>query len=306
MKVIAEIGSNFETFNDLLLSARLAKSCRADFVKFQYFSHHDLYGYGDEHPNIPLDDIDRLASRCEKDEINFMCSAFSPKGYDDINQFVKIHKIASAELSHKRILQKVNSFKKPVLLSTGASGRQDIAWALNELKDCDVTLMYCVSAYPARMPDLRVIKVMQEQFKKPVGFSDHTTDVLTTPFMAMHQGAVYLEKHVDFVGFSGADSDFSLNEYQFRSMVLHLKGDFPVQNHYTMEETPMIEQHNRRLIATKDINVGDVFSEENVGIFRSSIRETNAISGFMIDEIIGRKSTKTIFARDGIGPDSWS
>lgn len=308
MKVIAEIGSNFESIKDLFLSIRAAKTCGADIVKFQLFSHHDLYGYGDEEPNIDHKVIETLADKCKTAEIEFMCSAFSPARYEFINQFVSTHKIASAELSHKRILQTVNSFKKPVLLSTGASGMQDIKWALECLKDCYVTLLYCVSNYPARNIDLRVIDALRKTFSVQAGFSDHTCEALTIPYAAKLAGCTHIEKHVDFIGCKRSpDHAFSLDYFDFKNMVLHLKGDLPVQDHYLREENQMIEKHNRRIMAITDISAGEEFVEgKNIDIVRSKEADSNAVSPFMIDEIVGRKATKAIFAQDGIGPGMWS
>jgi hypothetical protein len=65
----------------------------------------------------------------------------------------------------------------------------------------------------------------------------------------------------------------------------------------------MILRHNRRLIATRDIPVGDTLQEGiNFGIYRSLKDDTKALSPFMIDYASGRAAKNAIMAGDGIGP----
>ncbi|MBK9203495.1 MAG: N-acetylneuraminate synthase family protein, partial [Candidatus Obscuribacter sp.] len=44
---------------------------------------------------------------------------------------VEIHKIASCENTHLRLLEAVAKTGKPVIMSTGASNIEEIAWAVD-------------------------------------------------------------------------------------------------------------------------------------------------------------------------------
>lgn len=238
MKVIAEIGSNFKTLEDCFHSIEAAKRSGADIVKFQYFTSYDLYGRERRNMQGELPDfwLGSLKNEADANEIEFMCTAFSPEGYIFIDQYVTRHKVASAEITDLDILKTVNGFKKPVLLSTGGATFQEIDRALNHLPDCEVTLMYCVPAYPARVVDFRLLGEMREIFgdRSLYGYSDHSLDVLIVPSCARSHGAVILEKHVNFTEHTDTpDAPHSLSEAEFKLMMRHLKGESTISDTFT-------------------------------------------------------------------------
>ena len=227
MKVIAEVGSNFNTEKDLLDSIKIASDCGADIVKFQYFSQEDLYGFGSSIHNFSPEMFPFLRDKALEHGIGFMCSAFSTKGYEFVNDYVDIHKIASAEISALDILKTVNDFEKPTIISNGGSSNYETLLAVQKLFKCDLTVMFCVGDYPAKILSFDKFKVFRDYFLPlcSVGFSDHSSDVLNIPKMAKDFGIKYLEKHVDF--FNSKDSlDYghSLNKSEFKLMVDNLNG----------------------------------------------------------------------------------
>ena len=305
--IVAEIGSNWQTFEDCITSINLAKNCGADGVKFQLYNAPALYG------NVPpelfpegvMDPswIPKLKTHCDAMGIEFMCSAFSPELLEVVNPYVNAHKVASAELTHVRMLQKLAQYKKPVILSTGASGDEDIKRALAALGCCPVILLYCVAAYPARSVRLDHIDDLRNRFGHLVGFSDHTTDTYTSPSCAIEKHrACLIEKHVNFVDVRGPDSAHSLSTEEFRNMVQGLKGVRSLARQ-SPEERDMLIRHNRRIIAIRDIKPGEQLIEGKThGIFRSLREDTHAFSPWMADEINGRTALKEIQAGCGIGP----
>ena len=56
--------------------------------------------------------------------------------------------------------------------------------------------MHCVSEYPILKPNLNNIK-LPKKFKLEVGYSDHTSDVIT-PALSVIAGASYVEKHFTY------------------------------------------------------------------------------------------------------------
>lgn len=303
--VIAEIGSNWASLDDCVLSIQAAKNCGADAVKFQLFDYNALYGIKSDFPltELPIEWLPKLRSTCDKLGIEFMCSAFSPELMDRVNSFVNIHKIASAEMTHVRILQKARDSGKPIILSTGASGVADIGAALEIIKTNPTVLMYCVAAYPAKHTLLSNIGLMKETFGLPVGLSDHSLDVYMTPMGSVLAGACVIEKHVNFRGVKNPDSSHSLSETEFRLMVKALRGEVKPNLGPNPEEQDMVLRHNRRLIATKDIKVGEVLEEnKNFGIYRSLRDDTHALSPFAINYVVGKTAKRNIEAGHGIGP----
>lgn len=321
--VVAEIGSNWRTFDEAKDSISAAKACGADAVKFQLFGPRDLHGMIEGEPTAwaqgmsvdvsglvgmsPYLDpawLPKLKAKADACGIEFMCSAFSSELVAAVDPYVNVHKIASAEMTHVRILEAVRKTGKPVILSTGASGEADILAALEVLKGAQVILLYCVANYPAQAVDPRVIPLMAKQYGMPVGFSDHSVDILTIPKAAADHGACVIEKHVNFCELTDTpDAPHSLLGDQFMLMVRNLKGDYPPNIGTHSEEVGMVLRHNRRLLATTDIGVGQTLQEgNNFGIYRSLKDEHHAYSPFMINEVAGRSAKRAIKAGDGIGP----
>lgn len=315
--IIAEVGSNWLTFDDCKNSIAQAKQCGADAVKFQAYTRKDLYGIDDgtvAPGTLPLEWLPRLAEKAKACGIEFMCSAFSPELIDAVDPYVNIHKVASAESTHKRMLKRLRDIGKPVLLSTGAHGIEDVMMASDILDQIPHVLMYCVSSYPARRIDLFQIHTLRTQFGCLSGYSDHSTDVETVPVIASSHGACVIEKHVTFIDADTPDSPHSLTAEEFKRMVYCIKnqkyqalltpGDKAVAwKAPTPEERPMVLRHNRRLIALKDIRAGERLVEnQNFGIYRSLKDDTHAFSPMMIDEVSGRVAKRAVKAGDGIGP----
>lgn len=335
--IIAEVGSNWRTLDECLLSIRQAKLCGADAVKFQAFTNKALYGMnyytfyncepgvpltekvieerlekGDKHikhehkSSLPLDWLPLLKAESDRVGIEFMCSAFSPELIDAVDPFVNIHKVASAECTHIRMLEKLRAIGKPVILSTGAKGLSDIMMALEVLGPTPVVLMYCVAAYPARQITLENIPWLKKTFKTLAGYSDHSTDVCAIPqFAVRNYGACVLEKHVSFIDAETPDSGHSLSADQFGMMVKYVCGVEQICHGYGsgIEENPMITRHNRRILAIRDIAIGDTYQEGvNFGIYRSLKDDAKALHPFAVNSVNGKVAKNAINAGDGIGP----
>lgn len=225
MEIIAEIGSNWITHYDCIHSIAKAKEHGADAVKFQYFTHQDLYGVPGSRSCLP--DLEALNAEAEKHGIEFMCTAFSPGGYQLVDRYVKRHKIASSEITAIDILSTVGSFKKPVFVSTGGATTEEIDNAVRILEGCEITLLYCVTDYPARVIDFRNIERLRRRYQPlgcKVGYSDHSTDVLNVPTMALVCRATVIEKHVNFLSSQTTpDAPHSLSEEEFSMMVRILR-----------------------------------------------------------------------------------
>lgn len=319
MKIIAEVGSNFETLEDCRHSIRMAKACGADAVKFQLFTWEALYGVEfpndvntwagcDTHANkilahsLKQEWLPHLKQQADQCGIEFMCSAFSPELIDAVDPFVNIHKVASAEMCHVGMLRKLKQIGKPVYLSTGGHNFSDIKMALSYLEGVPVTLLHCVSAYPAQETNLKRMDALRKAFIRPVGFSDHSMSVDDIPWLAVKEfGAVVLEKHFKDKDYHSPDNAHSLNPDQFKKMVSYLKGEWTES--YLGCENDMALKHNRRLIATKDIAVGEEFQEgQNYGSFRALSEDVHALPPYLSERVHGHTAKRPIPAGKGIGP----
>ncbi|MBF0475743.1 MAG: GNAT family N-acetyltransferase, partial [Deltaproteobacteria bacterium] len=142
--VVAEAGSNWRMGapkRDLDMARALievAAEAGADVVKFQTFRPDTVYvanagnsdylaqeGIKDSIRDIftdlsmPYEMIPKLAEHCAKCNIRFMSTPFSLDDFNAVDPYVSIHKIASYEVSHTRLLEAAGRSGKPLVLSTG-------------------------------------------------------------------------------------------------------------------------------------------------------------------------------------------
>ncbi len=278
---------------------RRVRAVGEENVKPHYFATDDM-----PH-SLPIHWLPKLAEKAAACGIEFMCTAFSPELVGAVDPYVSVHKVASSDLSYPQLLQAVAKTRKPVLLSTGASGYADIVAALQELHSSDassVVLMYCVSAYPARTVDLRVMACL-ETFGLDVGFSDHTFDIIGHPVAAADAGAIVIEKHFTaFPDLNTPDRPHSLTANDFKLMVDHIRGTRGPKIGPSPEERDMLVRHNRRLIATKDICVGTVLEYgKNFGSYRALEDDSRGLSPFAWLQANEKVATVAIAKGKGIG-----
>lgn len=308
--VIAEVGSNFKTIEDCISSISMAKACGADAVKFQLFRPYDLYGPGVmpwdsvyKSPYLNPNWLPRLKEKADACEIEFMCSAFSPELLDAVNPFVNIHKLASSEMCHMGMLDKLKQFNKPTIISTGAQTQPDMLAVFHYLKGLPIIPLYCEAAYPSKHVNFDVFHRLKTQLFRdyPWGFSDHTLDVIENPRRAVRMGACVIEKHVNFAGVKSADSPHSLSTDEFKVMIKAVREKLEPYIGPTVAELPMLLRHKRRILATRDIRAGETLIEgQNMGVYRSLKDDTNAAHPFMIKEMIGKTVKRDFKSGEGI------
>jgi len=234
-----------------------------------------------------------------------MCTAFSPGGYQLINQYVDTHKIASAELTDINILNQVSQFRKPVYLSTAGSSMTEVRYALMSLRPCSTTIMFCVADYPSRIVDFRHLQLLKETFgpNYSYGFSDHSTDVINLPMKAKEMGCSVIEKHVNLVNAKDTpDAPHSINADEFKLMCRYLMGETPSYEDVANQcNQQMIKMHKRRFIVTKEIpQGGEIKIGQNVDILRSKKVSDNPVMTFKHWDANGKAVNKLKIVGDTI------
>lgn len=308
--VIAEVGSNWQTFEHCIQSISEAKAAGADAVKFQAFNSDALYGTREvalSH-ELPLGWLPKLKEKADACGIEFMCTAFSPELVVVVDPYVEVHKVASSDAAWPQMLEAVAKTGKPVLISFGAKSGEERAAAMEILNgECQlgrdlVVPLYCVASYPADYVDIPYFK--REHEYEFDGFSDHTLGYTAT-LEAAHRGAVVIEKHFTaFPDLETPDRPHSLTPEQFRRMMDLIRGK---KESRSSEEHAMILRHNRRLIATRDLAEGEVLTYgANYGAYRSLEDDTRGLSPFAWSEVEGKRATKAIARGKGIGPGDFS
>ena len=232
--VIAEIGSNWcksdskeDNYFQALYQIEQAKECGADAVKFQLFTHKELYGFEDQYSKLnkyclPKEWIPELKQKCNTEHIEFMCSCFSIDSYKYINEYVNMHKVACPESNWYELFDILQEFNKPVIVSTEA---------FNIELDSKIRFyqMRTVSQYPANPRKYKRLNLYD-------GISDHTKSFHLIDD-SLREGIHLFEVHVDLsddTKIKTPDSVVSLNKSEFTEYIMrvHNMKDIDKPNYY--------------------------------------------------------------------------
>ena len=112
---------------------------------------------------------------------------------------VSAFKIASADLVNLPLIKYVGKKNKPTIISTGMSKISEIDEAVEAFKSTgneNLILLHCNSSYPSTYSEvnLKFMDTLKQMYQIPVGFSDHTTDLLSSK-VAIARGANIIERH---------------------------------------------------------------------------------------------------------------
>lgn len=333
--IIAEAGSNWRMgtrARDLKMARALidvAAEAGADAVKFQTYRPESTYvsnaGESDylsdvgikesitsifEDLAMPYEMVPELAQYCKEKKIIFMSSPFSGADFNAIDPFTPIHKIASYEISHSRLIEHAAQSGKPLILSTGASDLNDIRWAVDHfrsLSTANVCLMQCTAKYPAPLSSLNLgtIPLLQSLFGVPVGLSDHSQDAIIGPSAAVALGANLIEKHFTLdKRLPGPDHAFAITPEELKAMVLAIRQTEQVVGsgvkNVLPEESELYYYARRGLQAIAEIGVGDQFYEgKNIDILRPG-KQRRGIHPKHLDRVLAGRATRKINLGDGI------
>lgn len=323
LKIIAEAGVNHNgDVSTALKLVEAAKKSGADYIKFQTFKAVDLVigsatqaKYQENNTNIKESqlsmlkklelkerDFKEIFEYCQKLNIGFLSSGFSPRDFSVLNQFEMDYlKIPSGEITNILLLEYVarNRNNSKILISTGMSKLKEVEEAINILKkrgisEKSIALLHCTTEYPAPLDsiNLRAMMTLKKQFKCEVGYSDHT-EGKDVSIAAVAMGATIIEKHFTLDrGMKGPDHKASLDVKGFSSMVKSLRNTYLALGN-SLKEITYAEKENilivrKSLVALKRIKKGELFTMQNLGIKRPG----NGVSPMKYYEYLGNISMK--------------
>lgn len=145
------------------------------------------------------DNYNEIDSYCKKKGIIWFASCWDEDSVDFIEQFdPPCHKIPSAGLTDKGLLEHIRDKNKPIILSTGMSTLEQINKAVEILGSDNLIILHCVSTYPAKPEELNLsaIQTLKQRFPHiPIGYSGHEVS-LAPSIMAAVLGAHVVERHI--------------------------------------------------------------------------------------------------------------
>lgn len=322
--IIAELSANHN--NDLELALKTIESVAltgADAIKVQTYTAdslaidvdneffgpkkeglwkgirpYDLY----KEAALPYEWHQPLKEKAESLGLVFFSSPFDLEAVDFLEELeVPMYKIASFEITDIPLIRYTASKNKPMIISTGVADLYDIELAVNacrEVGNDDITLLKCTSQYPAVLEDANLLTIpeIQKRFNVKVGLSDHTMGDIV-PMAAVALGASVVEKHYILDrNLGGPDSSFSMEPDEFTEMVKKIRAVEKTLGIVKFSINDSDRYKRRSLFAVKDIEVGELFSHDNV----RSLRPGVGLHPKQLDVIIGEVSTKNFRKGDPI------
>jgi N-acetylneuraminate synthase len=217
--VTAEIGINHN--GDMEITKQLidaAKTTGCDAVKFQKRTVEKVYSkevldsprdspWGNTTRDQKLglefekEEYDIVNEYCKNREIEWYASAWDVDSQLFLRQYdLKHNKVASAMLTHHKLLNIIAEEKRHTFVSTGMSTIEQIRDAVDIFKkhDCPFELQYSVSTYPMKTEDanLKCIQTLKETFDCNVGYSGHESSGYLISDIAVALGATSIERHI--------------------------------------------------------------------------------------------------------------
>ena len=361
--IIAEIGTSHEgDINKARQLVDAAAEAGADCVKFQWV-------YADEilHPDTGFVDLptgriplyERFKQlECDKsfykEMIDYVHSkgctfCCSPFGIKSLNELLEIKpdyvKIASPELNHFPMLERLAEYRRgqkkagdvpvPVIVSTGVSKLKDIEKAIEILGTEDVSLLHCITSYPAPEEEynLRLITNLKNIFGVECGVSDHSLDPILVPSLSIACGGTIIEKHITLSRQTmGLDDPVALEPEQFAMMVHVVHQSEAVLRHYgEVEGVVRIKEQigeqfgnkvekvlgtgikvlaaaeksnygrtNRSLHFMRDMKKGEVIRAEDIGVLRTEKVLTPGLNPDFLETVTGTELTENVKSGAGV------
>lgn len=248
---------------------------------------------------IQKDQNRELKEYCKKKGIIFLSTPFEKNSLDELCDLgVEALKIAATDLTNIQFLRQVAQKGKPIILSAGMCYLEEIRIALEAIYPINkqVILLQCTANYPIEDEEvnLNVLRTLQEEFDVIVGYSDHSKGIGASPY-AVASGAKVVEKHFTLdKKMSGPDHKASVTPEELKKLVEEIRR---VERYLgTAIKAPTCSEQKTRkslqkcLVAAKEINVGEVLTEENI-----VAKRTNGVgvSALYYDEMIGRVAERS-------------
>lgn len=326
--IIAEAGVNHN--GDINIAYELidiAKEAGADAIKFQTWKTENLITKTAEKTEyqkknttvnetqfemikkleLQNEEFIKLKKYCDMKNIIFMSTCAEIESLNFLLSIgMKKIKIGSPDITNLPFLKYISSLNKDVFLSTGMANMEEIKSAVkvlksNGLNDKKITILHCNSEYPTPYEDTNLSSIifLKKKLNLRVGYSDHTLGP-HMPVAAVAMGAEVIEKHFTLnKNMNGPDHSSSLNPKELKEMIKFIrdvdKAFGREEIFVTKSEYKNISLVRKSIVASKKINKGEYFSENNITIKRPG----NGISPMKWYTIIGLVASKS-FEKDEI------
>lgn len=251
-----------------------------------------------------------LVDHAKRRGIDLLASVFSERAFElAVRLNLPAWKVASGEIYSEPMLVKMAQTRRPLIVSTGMSGWDDIGRTVDQLRQhqAEMALLQCTSMYPTP-PESVGLNVMDElaaRYGVPVGLSDHSASVWP-PIAALARGASVLEMHIVFDRRAfGPDAPASLTGEEFRSVVsardaIHALLHQPVdKDEMAQRLSGTLDLFARSLAPTVDLNAGTILEPHHL----TTKKPAGGIPPGKLDDLVGRRLKNDVDHRRLLRPE---
>jgi N-acetylneuraminate synthase len=314
--IIAEAGINHN--GDVKLAADLVEAAAeagADAIKIQtHFPEDEMLRGGATaayvgeslfdlltRTAVSRDDHFTLRDLAAKKGIIFLSTPFSREAADFLETVgVPAFKTGSGELTHVPLQQHIARKGKPMIISTGMSTPEEIDRTVQAVRaeGAHLALMHCTSTYPTPYEHVQLgcIRWLQDLYKVPVGFSDHTLGNAVA-LGAVASGANLFEKHFTTSRtLPGPDQQGSMEPVELAELVRGIRAIERARGatkKIQPGEQDVRDMALHSVVSIRDIAAGATIGKDDVWAKRPG----TGIPARQLDEIVGRVAKRAI-ARD--------
>ena len=244
----------------------------------------------------PWDWSKPIFDKCAESGIMGFSTPFDFSAVDFLEDLgVSVYKIASFENYDLPLLKYVAKTGKPVIMSTGMIGFEELKESVDVLQGngCpEVVLLKCTSTYPAAPENTNLLTIsdMQKRFPECViGLSDHTLGTAVS-VAAVALGAKVIEKHFTISrADGGVDSVFSVEPDEMKKLIFEINIAYRSRGNVfygsTEAEVPSL-RFRRSLYVVKSVKKGELFTPDNI----KSIRPSGGLSTKRYEDVLGKKA----------------
>ena len=244
-----------------------------------------------------------LRAHAEERGLWFLSSPFSRAAVGLLERVgVAAWKIASGETGSGELMDAVLGTGRPVLLSTGMSGWEEIDAAVAKVRARGVplALLQCTSAYPCppEKVGVNVLAEFRRRYGVAVGLSDHSGKIFPG-LAAATLGAEVLEVHVAFSRqMFGPDVPVSLVPEELARLVegvrfIETMLAHPVDKEVSARETAELRRlFTKSVVASRDLPAGTVLTADALALKKPG----SGIPAEKLPDVLGARLTRAVRA----------
>lgn len=264
------------------------------------------------------EDYQELKNKCDQVGVDFISTPFDTECLPWLMPMMDFVKIASADLTNFILIKEISKYKKPVVLSVGASSMEEIAESVDFLIDCGtpkIALLHCVLNYPTKpenafLDRIRELEQLKSNFNVPIsiGYSDHVPSNAANDdqvIASVALGARIIEKHFTFdKTLPGNDHYHAMDEADLSSLISRLTAlsmmIAPINEDKLLSSQALATAHARRsLYFRRDLEKGHVLRAEDI----IAKRPGHGVSPKQYSRFIGRTLNVNVHAEQQLSLD---